>query len=118
MRSTWCAKFPDWVRRVYDDVELFGFLVFLGLVEARLLLFDPALFFEALLVLEVCLLLLHVGFLLLLCCHHCFPFFLLMNVFFMFIFLMLLFLVPWSGWLAWRWRKFKRLDASRQLVFK
>ncbi len=25
-------------------------------------------------------------------------------------FLILLFLVPWSGWLAWRWRKIKRLS--------
>jgi hypothetical protein len=25
-------------------------------------------------------------------------------------FLILLFLLPWSGWLAWRWRKIKRLS--------
>ena len=25
-------------------------------------------------------------------------------------FLILLFLVPWSGWLAWRWRKIKRFS--------
>jgi hypothetical protein len=33
-------------------------------------------------------------------------------------FLIGLFLVPWSGWLAWRWRRIERLDVTRQEVFK
>ena len=28
------------------------------------------------------------------------------------------FLIPWSGGLAWRWRRIKRLDATRQEVCK
>jgi hypothetical protein len=28
-------------------------------------------------------------------------------------FLILLFLIPWSGWLTWRWRQIKGLDASQ-----
>ena len=33
-------------------------------------------------------------------------------------FLILLFLLAWSGWLAWRWRRIKRLDASRHEAVK
>lgn len=30
-------------------------------------------------------------------------------------FLVVLFILPWSGWLAWRWCRSNRLDASGQL---
>jgi hypothetical protein len=29
-------------------------------------------------------------------------------------FLMLLFLVPWSGWLTWRWRRLSRLQRENE----